>query len=101
MSGEAMHVLITYDVSTDTKAGRGRLQKMAKLCKGFGQRVQKSVFECDLRDVDFEQFRKRLLNLIEEEKDSLRIYHLHGKPGDFVEEYGLNRRINFEEPLVV
>ena len=96
-----MHILITYDMSTESKKGRRRLQKIAKICKGYGQRVQKSVFECNIREVDFERFKKRLLDLIEEKEDSLRIYHLHGDPNNFVEEYGLNRRIDFEKPMVV
>ena len=41
-----MLVLITYDVSTETAAGRKRLRKVAKQCVNHGQRVQNSVFEC-------------------------------------------------------
>ena len=41
-----MLVLITYDVNTETPAGRKRLRKVAKRCVDHGQRVQNSVFEC-------------------------------------------------------
>ena len=41
-----MLYLITYDVSTTTPEGRRRLRKVAQACKDYGQRVQKSVFEC-------------------------------------------------------
>ena len=44
--GNAMHVLISYDVSTETAAGLRRLRKVAQACQDFGQRVQKSMFEC-------------------------------------------------------
>ena len=48
-----MLVLVCYDVNTETKAGRRRLRRVAKVCEGTGQRVQKSVFECQ---VDLKQF---------------------------------------------
>ena len=41
-----MLVLVTYDVNTETAAGRRRLRKVAKVCVDYGQRVQNSVFEC-------------------------------------------------------
>lgn len=41
-----MLVLITYDVNTETEAGRKRLRHVAKQCVNYGQRVQNSVFEC-------------------------------------------------------
>jgi CRISPR-associated protein Cas2 len=96
-----MYLLVTYDVSTKTKAGQRRLQKIAKICKGFGQRVQKSVFECNVDDVHYELFKKQLLDLIDAEKDGLRIYHLHGRPDKFVEEYGKGRSIDYQKPLVL
>ena len=41
-----MLVVVTYDVNTETPESRKRLRHVAKQCKNFGQRVQKSVFEC-------------------------------------------------------
>lgn len=41
-----MLMLITYDVNTETPAGRARLRKVAKQCENYGRRVQNSVFEC-------------------------------------------------------
>ena len=41
-----MLVLITYDVNTETAAGKTRLRKVAKQCVNYGRRVQNSVFEC-------------------------------------------------------
>ena len=41
-----MLVVVTYDVSTESEAGRKRLRRVARLCEDCGQRVQKSVFEC-------------------------------------------------------
>lgn len=41
-----MLLLITYDVNTETSAGKSRLRKVAKQCVNYGIRVQNSVFEC-------------------------------------------------------
>ncbi|MGI6720353.1 MAG: CRISPR-associated endonuclease Cas2, partial [Anaerovoracaceae bacterium] len=50
-----MLVLVTYDVSTETVEGRKRLRHVAKKCLAYGQRVQNSVFECN---IDWSQFIK-------------------------------------------
>jgi CRISPR-associated protein Cas2 len=96
-----MNVLVTYDVNTETKEGRRRLSKLATACKNFGQRVQKSVFECLVTDVQMEKFRKSLTNIIDTEKDSLRIYYLIGDRENFVEVFGRDAFMDFEQPLVV
>lgn len=54
-------VLVSYDVSTVTAEGRRRLQRMAKACKDYGQRVQYSVFECEVDPAQWERFKARLL----------------------------------------
>ena len=46
-----MYILITYDVNTEDAAGRHRLYQVARLCKDYGHRVQNSVFECVLAEV--------------------------------------------------
>ncbi len=46
-----MLVLITYDVNTETPAGKKRLRQIARQCVNYGQRVQNSVFECLLDTV--------------------------------------------------
>ena len=45
-----MIILITYDVNTSDKIGAKRLRKVAKVCKNYGQRVQNSVFECEVSE---------------------------------------------------
>lgn len=95
-----MQVVIAYDVSTETPAGRKRLRKVAQACKDFGQRVQKSVFECSVNEMQYEQLLRRLLGIIEEREDSLRIYRLIEPKEKHVEVYGLNRTVDFEEPLL-
>jgi CRISPR-associated protein Cas2 len=69
-------VLVTYDVNTQTKEGRTRLRRVAKECENFGQRVQNSVFECQVDPAQWANLRFRLLSIIDPEVDSLRFYFL-------------------------
>ena len=71
-----MMVLVTYDVNTETLAGQKRLRKVARICVNYGQRVQTSVFECDLEPAQFVELKRRLKNIIDLELDSLRFYLL-------------------------
>ena len=71
-----MFVLITYDVNTQTAAGRTRLRRVAKECVNFGQRVQNSVFEINLEYGKFILLKDRLIKLIDPETDNLRFYYL-------------------------
>ena len=96
-----MWVIVAYDVSTETKAGRKRLRRIAQVCKDYGQRVQKSVFECQVNEMNFEELRRRLLKEIDEREDNLRLYRLTEPRDNHVEEYGQTRTIFFDEPLVV
>lgn len=94
-------ILVSYDVNTEEAAGRRRLARVARICKAFGQRVQYSVFECSVNDLDMERLRSRLKSAINAEQDSLRIYQLRGRREEYIESYGIDRYINFDEPLVV
>ena len=71
-----MMVLISYDVSTMDSAGKSRLRKVAKECQNHAQRVQNSVFEANLDYSAFLKLKERLVDLIDEETDSLRFYYL-------------------------
>jgi len=95
-----MDVLVTYDVNTETKEGRRRLRKVATACKDFGQRVQYSVFECRVTEAQFELLRARLLQVINEDADSLRIYHLRAPREEFLECYGQDSYVSYDDPLV-
>src|SRR5690606_997100 len=95
-----MLIIVTYDVSTETRAGRRRLRRVAKVCESMGQRVQKSVFECRVDRMQLEQLEHRLLAEIDEEEDNLRLYRLTGPVDLHVREYGKFKAINFEEPLI-
>lgn len=96
-----MEVLVTYDVATDTAAGQRRLRKVAQLCVAYGQRVQKSVFECSLTDVQLEELLYRLLAVIDDERDSLRVYRLREPRERHTSVYGVRPGVDFREPLII
>lgn len=96
-----MIILITYDVNTTTAAGRKRLTKIAKECVNYGQRVQNSVFECDLDAAMLVKVRKILLDIINETEDSLRIYNLGNKYAGKIEHYGIKETYDPEGDLIL
>ncbi len=83
-----MLVIITYDVNTKDEEGRKRLRKIAKKCVNFGQRVQNSVFECYVDAAQIKQLKHELLEIMDEKKDSIRIYYLGNKYQTKIEHYG-------------
>ena len=96
-----MWILVTYDVNTGTATGRRRLRRVAKICEGYGTRVQKSVFECRLSDNHYEVMKRRLLKAIAPEDDSLRIYRLPEKSSRALETFGVDNAVDFTDTLVV
>lgn len=96
-----MLVLVCYDVNTETKEGRRRLRRVARVCESTGQRVQKSVFECQLNLVKFEDLERRLLAEIDTLVDCLRIYRMPDTRGFEAREYGKFKATDFEAPLVL
>lgn len=97
-----MWVVVCYDVNTETKAGRRRLRRVAQVCKDFGQRVQLSIFECQVNAMQYEELRRKLLKEINQHLDSLRLYRLTEPRERHVESFGTMRTIFFdEEPLIV
>ena len=72
-----MNILITYDVDTTEREGQKRLRQVAKACTDYGQRVQNSVFECEVTDVQLVVLKDRLKSIINMGLDSIRIYHLN------------------------
>src|SRR5690554_3527379 len=96
-----MMVLITYDVNTEDPEGRKRLRLVAKTCVDFGQRVQKSVFECLVDPVEFRKLRTRLERIIDPEKDSLRYYYLGSNWKRRVEHVGAKPTYDPEGTLLV
>ncbi len=96
-----MLVLVTYDVNTETPAGRRRLRRVARACENYGQRVQFSVFECLVDPAQWAVLRFRLLAEIDEEQDSLRFYFLGSNWKPRVEHVGAKPAYDPEGPLIV
>jgi len=94
-------VVITYDVNTETDAGKKRLHQVAKQCENYGQRVQNSVFECILEPALLKQLQNRLEHIIDTEKDSIRYYFLGDEWRSRVQHIGSKRSLNLEGPLIV
>lgn len=95
-----MLVLITYDVNTEDSKGKTRLRKVAKQCTNYGQRVQNSVFECNMDYGKCREVKHLLETIIDKEKDSLRFYYLGNNYKGKVEHIGAKETFDLEEPLI-
>ena len=96
-----MLVLITYDVNTETAAGKGRLRKVAKQCVNYGRRVQNSVFECILDNAQCVLLKSILTDIIDESVDSLRFYYLGNNYHTKIEHIGVDRGIAADQTLIM
>lgn len=94
-------VLVSYDVNTEDKAGRRRLRRIAKVCVNYGQRVQFSVFECNVDPAQWALLRQTLIKEMDEGKDSLRFYFLGANWRRRVEHVGAKEIVDLEAPLIV
>ena len=96
-----MLVLITYDVNTETAAGRARLRKVAKQCVNYGRRVQNSVFECILDNAQCIMLKSILTDIIDENVDSLRFHYLGNKYQTKLEHIGVDRGLAADQTLIL
>lgn len=96
-----MNILLTYDVDTTTCDGARRLRKVAKACVNYGQRVQNSVFECELSEAQLCLLRDCLRAIIDCSKDSVRIYALHKDYSKRVEVIGVETSYNVNEAIII
>jgi CRISPR-associated protein Cas2 len=96
-----MLMLITYDVNTQTSAGRRRLRRVSRACLDHGQRVQFSVFECEVDPARWAALRQRLIDEIDRDTDSLRFYHLGTDARRKVEHIGAKPATDLEGALIV
>lgn len=95
-----MMVLVSYDVSMNEN-GQRRLRRVAKACKDYGQRVQFSVFECNVDPAQWTMLRQRLIDEIMPETDSLRFYYLGSNWKKRVEHVGAKKELDLEGPLII
>ena len=96
-----MMVLVTYDVSVTDDGGQRRLRRVAKVCKNYGQRVQKSVFECVVDPAQYIELKGQLDSIINKKLDSLRFYHLGANWQHRVEHLGVNSALDLERDTLI
>ena len=96
-----MYILVTYDVDTTDKAGQRRLRRVAKACLDYGQRVQNSVFECELTDVQFCILKERINDIIDNSLDSIRFYHLNRIENRRVEVMGVETAFDVNDAIII
>ena len=96
-----MMVLITYDVATAVPHGPKRLRQVAKACLDYGQRVQNSVFECQVDPAQWATLKHRLESIIHPTHDSLRYYFLGKNWKPRVEHVGAKPAVDLDGPLIV
>jgi CRISPR-associated protein Cas2 len=96
-----MMVLVSYDVATSEEGGQKRLRRVAKACKDYGQRVQYSVFECEVDPATWTLLKQRLVREADLEKDSLRFYFLGSNWKRRVEHLGAKPAVDMSGPLIV
>ena len=96
-----MYILVTYDVDTTDKSGQRRLRRVAKACLDYGQRVQNSVFECELTEVQLCVLKDRIKEIIDNSLDSIRIYHLNRNENRRVEVMGVETSYDVEEARII
>ena len=96
-----MLVLITYDVNTETASGRKRLRQVARQCVNYGQRVQNSVFECDVDAAQYRKIQNLLVKLIDPATDSLRFYNLGDHYESRIEHFGAHPGYDAEGTLMI
>ena len=96
-----MLILVTYDVETMTPEGQKRLRRVAKACLNYGQRVQNSVFECNVDITQYTQLKMVLSGIIDDETDSIRLYNLGNTFASRVETLGKNNAIDLNGTLMI
>lgn len=96
-----MYILVTYDVDTTGKEGARRLRCVAKACMDYGQRVQNSVFECEVTDAQFCLLKERIKNIIDVSLDSIRFYILSKNEGRRVEVIGVETAYKVNDAIII
>ena len=96
-----MYILVTYDVDTTDKSGQRRLRRVAKACLDYGQRVQNSVFECELTEVQLCILKDRIKDIIDNSLDSIRIYYLNRNENRRVEVIGVETSFDVKETIII
>ena len=79
-----MLILVSYDIPNDR-----RRTKIAKTLRDYGERVQYSVFECNLTKKQLQTMVSELKKLVNTDKDSVRIYPLRADSAAQIQVLGI------------
>ncbi|MEE1233109.1 MAG: CRISPR-associated endonuclease Cas2 [Phocaeicola sp.] len=96
-----MYILVTYDVDTTSKEGARRLRCVAKACLNYGQRVQNSVFECEVTEAQLCTLKNIIGNVIDTKKDSVRFYYLNRNIARRVEVLGKETSYDVNDVMII
>ena len=96
-----MLVVIAYDISLEDENGTKRLRKISKLCVDYGQRVQNSVYECNLNSSELAVLKNKILKIMDLNSDSLKIYKLGNNYKNRIEHYGSKKSYDANDALIV
>ena len=96
-----MYILVTYDVETVSEKGQKRLRDVARICKNYGQRVQNSVFECDVTEAQYSFMKNELRSVMDEKLDSIRLYHLNKNKNHSIETMGKKTSYDVEDVFIL
>jgi CRISPR-associated protein Cas2 len=72
-----MNMIVAYDIADPL-----RLNRVAKVMKDYGLRVQKSIFEVEANDKIFEEMKSRAERVMVREKDGVKYFPLCDRCAD-------------------
>ncbi len=96
-----MYILVTYDVDTTCNEGARRLRRVAKACLDYGQRVQNSVFECEVTEAQLCTLKNMIRDIIDIQTDSVRFYYLNKNIARRAEVLGVETSYNVNDAIII
>jgi CRISPR-associated protein Cas2 len=96
-----MELLVVYDISTVSPDGERRLREVAKVCEGYGQRVQKSVFECRLEKREIRLLIHDVGKIINPQTDRVAVYRLREPYQRYVKALGRGPEVDWRRPVIL
>lgn len=96
-----MYILVTYDVDTISESGNKRLRQVARICKNYGQRVQNSVFECEVTEAQYCLLKDQIKEVMDEQLDSIRFYHLNKNKNHSIDTLGKITSYDVNDTIII
>lgn len=96
-----MYILVTYDVDTISESGNKRLRQVARICKNYGQRVQSSVFECEVTEAQYCLLKDQIKEVMNEQLDSIRFYHLNKNKNHSINTLGKITSYDVNDTIII